>query len=194
VEVPDIMANGAASGALSLKKGELKRLKSIDAIAAKLHTPALKQDLKISELTANFTLKNQIVDVKELSLIDHDIRAKFKGGLDLARLKYVEGNRLTLMASPSLTKDLSREYNLLRDDKGWLEATFELKGDLKKPLPVPILEKPVEKAVGKLKIKIEAKKVEIEEKAKEEAKKKGEEEKKKLEEEAKKKLKEMIKF
>lgn len=194
VEVPDIMANASGNGSLTLKKGELKRLKTIDAIADKIKTPALKQDLKISKLSADFSLKNQVVDVKELTLLDHDINVRFKGGIDLARLKYVGGNRLTLKGSPSITKGLSKEYNLFRDEKGWLEATFELKGDLKKPIPIPVLEKPVEKAVGKVKIKIEAKKIEIEEKAKEEAKKKAEEEKKRLEEEAKKQLKDLLKF
>lgn len=190
VEVPDIMANAVGNGSFSLKKGELKRLKTIDAIADKINTPALKQDLKISKLSGSFTLKNQIVSVKDLFLLDHDINVKFKGGIDLGRLKYVSGNRLTLKGSPAMTKGLSREFNLLRDEKGWLEATFELKGDLKKPVPVPIFEKPVEKAVKKVEKKIETKKLELEE----EAKKKAEEEKKRLEEEAKKKLREMIKF
>ncbi|MBU0672254.1 MAG: AsmA-like C-terminal region-containing protein, partial [Candidatus Margulisbacteria bacterium] len=205
VEVPDIMANAVASGSLSLKDGELKRLKTVDAIADKLKLAALKQDLKISELSAAFTMKDQVVDVKDLSLKDHDINVEFKGGLDLANLKYVSGNRLTLKGSPLLTKDLSKEYDLLRDDNGWLLATFELKGSLKKPIPFPILEKPFEKAVGKLKVKIEAKKVEIEQAAQkkvdeekqrleQEAQKKIEEEKEKAKEEAKKQLKELIKF
>jgi uncharacterized protein involved in outer membrane biogenesis len=190
VEVPDIMANADASGSFSLKNGELKRLKTIDAIADKIKTAALKQDLKISELTGSFTFKNQVVDVKALSLKDTDINMKFKGGIDLGNLKFVSGNRLTLLGAPSLTRDLPREYTLMRNDQGWLEVTFELTGDLKKPLPALVLEKPLEKATEKLKLTIEAKKVEIEEAAK----KKAEEEKKRLEEEAKKKLKEMIKF
>lgn len=189
VEVPDIMENAAGSGSLVLKKGELKRLKTIDAIADKIKTPALKRDFKISKLSAEFSLKNQVVNVKDLTLLDHNINVRFKGGIDLARLKFVAGNRLTLKGSPSITKGLSKEYNLFRDEKGWLEVTFELKGDLKKPIPIPILEKPVEKAVGKVKLKIEAKKIEIEEAAK----KKAEEEKRKAEEEAKKKLKEEAK-
>ncbi|MFH1347401.1 MAG: AsmA family protein [Candidatus Margulisiibacteriota bacterium] len=205
VEVSDILANADASGSLSLKNGELKRLKTVDAIADKIKAPALKQDLKISELSASFTMKNQVVNIKDLDLKDHDINVAFKGGIDLAKLIYVSGNRLTLKGSPSLTKGLSKEYDLFRDDKGWLEITFELTGDLKKPIPAPVLEKPVEKAIGKIKLKIEAKKVEIEEAAqkkveeekarlKKEAEKKVEEEKKRLEEEAKKQLKDLIKF
>ena len=198
VEVPDIMANAVGEGSFSLKNGELKRLKTIDAIADKVKTTALKQDLKISELSGSFTLKNQIVDVKDMKLLDHDINIMFKGGIDLGALKFVFGNRLTLKGSPSVTKDLSKEYNLLRDKEGWLEATFELTGALKKPIPVPVLEKPIEKAVEKVKIKIEAKKLEIEEAAKkqaEEEKRRLEEEaKKKAEEEAKKQLKDLIKF
>jgi len=198
VEVQDIMANAVASGSLSLKNGEIKRLKTIDAIADKISTPALKQDLKISELSASFSMKNQVVDVKDMKLIDHDINILFKGGIDLGGLKFVSGNRLTLKGSPSVTQGLSKEFDLLRDEKGWLEATFELRGALKKPVPVPILEKPVEKAVGKLKVTVEARKKELEaeaqKKAEAEKKRLEEETKQKLEEEAKNKLKDLIKF
>lgn len=198
VEVQDIMANAVASGTLSLKNGEIKRLKTIDAIADKISTPALKQDIKISELSASFSMKNQVVDVKDMKLIDHDINILFKGGIDLGGLKFVSGNRLTLKGSPPVTQGLSREFDLLRDEKGWLEATFELRGALKKPVPVPILEKPVEKAVGKLKVKVEARKKELEaeaqQKAEAEKKRLEEEARKKLEEEAKNQLKDLIKF
>ncbi len=197
VEVPDIMANANVEGSFSLTNGELKRLKTIDAIADKIKVKALKQDLKISELSGGFAYKNQIVTIKKLSLVDHDIQAGFNGGLDLGNLQYVSGNRLTLKGSPGVTKDLPKEFELFRDEKGWVEMTFELKGSLKTPIPVPVLEKPVEKVIEKVKVKIEAKKVEIEEKAKEkveEEKRKAEEEaKKKLEEEAKRKLQEMFK-
>jgi uncharacterized protein involved in outer membrane biogenesis len=201
VEIPDILANTVANGSLLLKNGVLKRLKTIDSIADKIHTPALKQDLKISQLSSTFSMKNQIVEIKDLNVLDRDVHIQFKGGIDLRRLKYVSGNRLTLKASPASTKDVSKEYDLFRDDKGWLEIDFELKGDLKKPIPIPILEKPVERVIEKAKEEIEKKRKELEQKAQEElkkkeeeAKKKLEEEKKKLEEEAKKKLKEMIKF
>lgn len=205
VESTDILANLDASGSFVLKNGELKRLKTVDAIADKINAPALRQDLKISELSADFTFKKEVLDLRKLTLQNHDIGIKFSGSIDLNKLKFVEGNRLILKASPSATKDLAREFNLFRDEKGWLELTFELKGELKKPIPYPILEKPIEKAVEKLKVKIEAKKIEIEEAAKkkaeeerrrleEEAKAKVEEEKKRLEEEAEKKVREMIKF
>jgi uncharacterized protein involved in outer membrane biogenesis len=208
VEIPDILANTVANGNLLLKNGELKRLKTVDAIADKIRTPALKQDLKISKLSSAFSMKNQIVDIKDLTVLDNDVNILFKGGIDLGRLKYVSGNRLTLKGSPASTKDISKEYDLFRDNKGWLEMDFELKGDLKKPIPIPILEKPVEKVIEKAKEEIEKKKKELEEKAQEELKKKEEElkkkeeeakqkleeEKKRLEEEAKKKVKELIKF
>jgi hypothetical protein len=186
VETQDIMANASASGNFSLKDGELKRLKIIDAIADKIKTAKLKQDLKISELSGSFTFRNQIANIKNLSLKNGDLQVGFDGGLDLAKLRYVPGNRLRLRGSPGLTQGLSREYNLLRDKDGWLEMTFELKGSLKKPLPFPILEKAFEKGVEKVKEKA----AEAVDKAKEEARKKAEEEKKRLEEEAKRKLKE----
>jgi hypothetical protein len=193
VEIPDIMAKAYAKGSFKLTKGELKRLKTIDAIADKIKTPHLKQDLKISELSSDFTFQNQVVNIQNLSLVDHDLKAGFNGGINLARKVYVSGNRLTIMASPRASKGLSREYNLFRDDQGWLELTFELRGALKKPIPFPILKKPLEKAVEKVKTKVEEKaKAEIKKKE-EELKKKAEEEKRRLEEEARKKLEEEAK-
>lgn len=186
VEVPEIMANAIASGSFALRNGELKRLKTIASIADQIKAPALKQDLKVSELSSGFSFRNQVLDLTNLTLRDHDLTVFFSGGLDLKDLKYVPGNRLTLKGSPSLTKDLPREYNLLRDEKGWLAATFELKGDLKKPLPTPILDKPLSTVVGKLKVKVDAAKVEIEQKADQEKTRLQEEAKQKIQDEAKK--------
>ena len=205
VEASDIMANLSADGSLSLKDGELKRLKSLDAIADKIKTPALKQDLKISLLTADFSFANQLLDLKNLKLKDHDLNVFFDGGLDLKALKYVSGNRLKLRASPAATKELAREFNLLRDNEGWLEITLELTGSLKMPIPIPILDKPIEKVVGKIKAVIEAKKIEIvsqvsqeveakKAELKKEAEAKAEAEKARLKEEAKGQLKNLLKF
>lgn len=190
IETQDIMKNTSARGSFRLVNGELKRLKTIDAIADKIRTPGLKQDLKISDLSAGFTYQNQVVNIKDLILVDHDLQAEFNGGINLANKTYVSGNRLTIKASQRSTKGLSREYNLLRDDKGWLEMTFELRGSLKKPIPFPILEKAFKKGVEKIKTKVQEKAQEEVDKAKEAAKKKAEAEKKRLEEEAKRKLKE----
>jgi uncharacterized protein involved in outer membrane biogenesis len=193
VEVPDIMANAYAQGSFSLKKGELKRLKTIDAIAEKIKVTGLKQDLKISELTAGFTFQNQIITIKDLILVGDDLRAGFNGGINLGNKSFILGNRLILKASPSATKGLSREYNLLRDDDGWVEITFELRGALKKPIPLPILKKSFDKGVEKVKEKVQEKAKEEVDKAKEAARKKAEEEKQRLAEEAKKKLQEEAK-
>ena len=201
VEPQDILANTQATGSFKLKDGELKRLKSVAAIADRINAAGLKQDLIISEVSGDVSYKERVLDVKNLKLLDHDINLAFTGGIDLSKQKYVDGNRLTLRGSPAITQNLPSELSYFRDKSGWLELTFELKGDLKKPLPVPILEKPIEAVIGKLKVTIEAKKVELEQKAsaevkklEEEAKRKAEEEKKRLEEEAKKKLIELIKF
>lgn len=190
IETQDIMKNTSARGSFRLVNGELKRLKTIDAIADKIRTPGLKQDLKISDLSAGFTYQNQVVNIKDLILVDHDLQAEFNGGINLANKTYVSGNRLTIKASQRSTKGLSREYNLLRDDKGWLEMTFELRGSLKKPIPFPILEKAFKRGVEKVKTKVQEKAQEEIDKAKEAAKKRAEEEKKRLEEEAKRKLRE----
>jgi len=205
VEAPEILANASAKGTLILRNGELKRLKIMNALAEELKASALKQDLKVSEFSTNFSFQNKILNLDHLLIRDTDLNLGFRGAVDLNRLRFSEGNRLTLKASPTVTKDLPKEFNLFRNDLGWLELTFELKGELKKPLPVPILEKPLEKGIEKLKVKIEAKKIELEKAAEEkleaekkrleeEAQQKAEEEKKHLEEEAKKKLREMIKF
>jgi uncharacterized protein involved in outer membrane biogenesis len=192
VEVSDIMANANASGSFSLKNGELKKLKIMESLAAQLKSPALKQDLQVSELSSNFTFRDQLITLAKLTLRDHDLNVFFAGGLDLKSQKYVAGNRLTLKGSPSLTKDLPKEYNLLRDNKGWLAVTFELKGSLKMPIPTPILDKPIEAAVGKLKIKVEAAKVEVQQKAQQaidqESVRLQDEAKQKLQDEAKKLL------
>ncbi|MFH1577146.1 MAG: AsmA-like C-terminal region-containing protein, partial [Candidatus Margulisiibacteriota bacterium] len=194
VEVPDILANLNAEGSLTLKDGKLKRIKTIDAIADKIKAPALKRDINISLLTSKFRFAGQILNITSLDLQSSKLGVKFNGGLDIGNLKYVPDNRLNLRVDPSLIKGLSKEYDLLKDDKGWLEITLELVGSLKKPIPRPILVKPLEKVVGKLKVKIDAKKIEIEEQVKKEADTKKEELKEYIKEEAKKQLKDLIKF
>lgn len=190
VNTSDILANSEASGNVSLRNGELKRLKTIDALAEKLKTNVLKQDLKISELSSGFTYKNQILTLKQLALRDHDVNILFFGGLDLKRARYVTGNRLTLKGSPSLTQNLPKEFAVFKNDKGWLAMEFELQGDLKKPLPVPQLNKPFETVVGKFKIKVDAKKVEIEQAAQQAVSAEGQ----KFKEEAKQQIKNLLKL
>jgi uncharacterized protein involved in outer membrane biogenesis len=189
VEVPAIMANLDAAGSLVIKNGQLKRLKMVDVLADKINAPALKRDINITELASNFTMKNQVINVQSLGLKSSNIILSFRGGTDLGQQKFVAGNRLTLKGSPALTQGLSKEYALLRDDKGWLEATFELTGDFKRPLPALVLEKPLERAVNRLKITIDAKKVEFESASEAEKARLVEEAKKKLQEEARKLLK-----
>jgi len=194
VEAPDIMANLNASGSLTLKEGQLKRIKTLDAIADQIKAPALKRDINISLLTSNFKFSGQVLTLSELDLRSSRLGIKFNGGLDIGNLKYVVGNRLSLRADPSLIKDLPKEYELLKDKDGWLELTVELVGDLKKPFPRPILDKPIEAVVGKLKVKIDAKKVEIEQQVSKEVEAKKEEVKQQVKDEAKKQLQNLIKL
>ncbi|MFH1387151.1 MAG: AsmA family protein [bacterium] len=194
VEPNDIMANLNGEASLSLKNGELKRLKTLASVGQTLKSNTLQGDVKFGELTAAASISKKVVNVKTLKLDNQDFGLNFKGGVDLGRLVWVAGNRLTLKLSPANTKNLPQQFSLMRDDKGWLEITFELTGGLTKPFPKPILDKPIEAAVGKLKVKIEAKKVEIENQAKAEAQKKLDAEKARLQEEAKNKLKNLIKF
>ena len=104
------------------------------------------------------------------------------------------GNRLSLRLSPDATKGLAKEFSLFRDKDGWFELTVEMTGSLTKPVPKPILDKPIEQALGKIKLKIEAKEVEIKQQVQTEIDKKAEAAKKTIEDEAKKKLKELIRF
>ena len=198
VEVPDIMASANASGSLMLTDGELKRLKILESIADKIKSPALKDDLKVSELSADFTFKDQIADIKNLKLVSKELKVGFHGGIDIGKLSFVPGNRLNLKASPAATKGIGKEYDLFRDKDGWFELDFQLTGSLKKPIPLPVLEKPVEKVIEKVKIKIEAKTIEVkkqaEQKIDEEKQRLADEAKKQAEEEAKKQLKNLIKF
>lgn len=205
VEPQDVFANAIGDGSFSLSGGEIKRIKTLAAIGESIKSNTLKEDLKFKDLYAAFSLKNRVVSAHNLKLEDKDIKASFNGSADLANLAWVPGNRLVTRLSPAITKDLPKEFSILRDEKGWLELTFELTGSLKTPLPKPVLDQPVEKAIGKLKLKIEAKKMETEEKAKqvvEEEKKKAEEAaqekveeaKEQVKEKAKEKLKELIKF
>ena len=194
VEPQDILKNAVGEGSFSIKEGELKRIKTLASVGQTIKSNTLQQDIKFGDLNSAFSIKDQIISVKDLKLDNPDIKVSFNGGVDLRKLAWVPGNRLGLKLHPSLTKDLPKEFTVFLDEKGWLELTFEIAGELKKPIPKPILEKPIEKAVGKVKLKIEAKKIEIEQKAKEELRQKEEEAKKSLEEEAKKKVKEIFKF
>lgn len=194
VEPQDIMAGLAADASLTIKDGELKRVKTLAEVGKMLKSNTLQGDMKFGIMNAVCGIKNKVVNVKNLRLEEPEVKVHFKGGIDLNKLAWVAGNRLTLKAAPSVTKDLPKEFSLFRDNQGWVELTFEMSGGLTKPIPKPILGKPIEVGVGKVKAKLEAKKVEIVEKAKTELATKEEEAKKAIEEEAKKKLKEIIKF
>jgi len=198
VETQDIMANAVGGGSFKLADGEIKKSKLLSSLGKAIKSNTLQDNIKFSDLSAKFTFKKRVVSVKDLKLSSGDLKVKFNGGVDLAKLIWVKGNRLNLKASPKVTQGLSREFNIFRDKTGWVELDFELTGSLKKPIPVPILNKPIEKAIEKVKLKIEAKKVEIqkqaEDKIQEEAKKAEDEAKKQLEEEAKKQLKNLFNF
>lgn len=194
IEPQDAFANLAGDASLTIRNGELKRLKTLAEVGKTLKSNTLQGDIKFGVLNAECGIKNKVVNVKGLRLDQPEFNVRFAGGIDLNRLVWVAGNRLTLKLAPSVTRELPKEFSIFRDDKGWVELTFEMTGGLTKPIPKPILEKPLEVATEKIKAKIEAKKVEIVEKAKTELATKEKEAKKALEEEAKKKLKELIKF
>jgi uncharacterized protein involved in outer membrane biogenesis len=205
VEAADIMANLDLDGALTLKNGELKRLKTLAEVGKTIKSNSLQQDIKFGGLYTAISFKDRVAAAKALKIEENDFKLYFSGGANLKSFKWVPGNRLTLKLAPALTTDLPKELSFFRDNNGWLELTFEITGDLKRPFPKPILDKPFEAAIGKLKIKVEAKKVEIEAAAKaelatretelkKEAEKRLEEEKNRLKEEGKKQLQQFLKF
>ena len=193
VEPKDVMANLALDGSLTLKNGELKRLKTLAEVGKTLKSNSLQGDIKFGALYTAFSFKNQVATAKALKIEENDFKLYFNGGADLKTLKWVPGNRLTLKLAPALTTGLPKEFTVFRDSSGWLELTFEMTGDLKKPLPKPILAKPLEVAVGKLKVKIEAQKVSIEAEAKKAAQEQLDAEKARLKEEAKNQLQQLFK-
>ncbi len=192
VEPQDIMANLSLDGSLTLKNGELKRLKTLAEVGKMLKSNSLQGDMKFGALYSAFSLRNQVASAKALKIEENDFKLYFTGGADLKGLKWVPGNRLTLKLAPALTWDLPSQFSVFRDSSGWLEMTFELSGSLKTPLPKPILTKPLEAAAGKFKVKIEAKKVEIETAAQKAAQEKAEAEKARLKEEAKNQLQKLF--
>jgi len=186
VEMPEVFNNLEASGIILLADGKLGKLKSLSSIGEKYNLSILKQDMLVKGLRIEASLARKKLEVKKLTLQDTDLQVAFNGGLDFNKMEYVKGNVLNLKFSPDATRDLPRELSVFRDEKGFASMDFELQGSLSKPFPSPILTKPLEAVQGKIKAKIEAKKIEIETKAQQELKK--------SEEEAKKKVKEILKF
>ncbi len=205
VEMPDALDNLTASGVVLLSDGMLKKIKSLQSIGEKYNISLLKNDMLVRGLRAEVAFAAKKLNVKKLSVQDTDLQVLFIGILDFSSGQYAKGNRLTLKFSPSAVRDLPKELSLFKDEQGFTTVDFELSGELSKPIPSPILDKPIEAAVGNLKVKIEAKKVEIETKAQQaaneekqkleqQAKQQTSQEAEKLKEEAKKKVKEIFKF
>ncbi|OGB88194.1 hypothetical protein A3J44_06390 [candidate division WOR-1 bacterium RIFCSPHIGHO2_02_FULL_45_12] len=194
VEPQDVFANAIGNGSFSLTGAELKRLKTLAEIGRVIKSNSLQNDIKLKDLRAAFLLNKRVLNTKQIRFDSKDVKANFAGGADLGNQQWVPGNRLSLRLSPDATKGLAKEFSLFRDKDGWFELTVEMTGSLTKPVPKPILDKPIEQALGKIKLKIEAKEVEIKQQVQTEIDKKAEAAKKTIEDEAKKKLKELIRF
>jgi uncharacterized protein involved in outer membrane biogenesis/gas vesicle protein len=194
VDTKVLLKNLDGRATLSVVDLELKKTKILSSIGDLINSNMLKQDIKAGKLDAAASIKDGTVNFSDLALDHKDIRLNFKGGIDLERLRWSAGNRLTLALPPHATKDLSREYNLLRDASGWLEVTFELTGSLKMPIPRPVLDKPIERAVKKVEEKIQTVIDEQKEKAEAAARQKAEEEAERLKKEAADEIKRLLKF
>jgi uncharacterized protein involved in outer membrane biogenesis len=194
VEPEPIMSNLNLNGSLTLKNGELKKLKTLAEVGKVIKSSSLQEDLKFGALYTAFNFANRVVTAKALKIDESDFKLYFNGGADLKSLRWVPGNKMTLKLAPHLTKDLPREYSIFKDPKGWFEIAFELTGSLKMPIPRPILDKPLEVVTEKVKAKIEAKKVEVETAVKTEVATKAAEAKIELENKAKDAIKDLLKF
>jgi len=194
VETEAILANAVGDGSFKLTGGEIKRVKILANVGKAIKSNTLQDTIKFDDLSAGFSFAKRIITVKDLKLESGDLKIKFNGGIDLANLVWVKGNRLNLKASPQVTKELAKEFNVFRDKNNWLEVDFEITGSLKLPIPVPVLDKPMEKAIEGIKIKLEAKKVEIVKQAEDKAKQEGDKLKEQAQEEAKKQLKNLLNF
>ncbi len=151
-----VIKNLAGDAKLSLMAGQIKKVKVLAAIGEAIKSNVLKNDIKVGELNVDAGIKSGIVNVRKLSFDQDDFKLGFTGGIDLARLTWVAGNRLAINLAPYIVKDLGREYSLLKDPSGWLELDFELTGSLKFPIPKPRFEKPIMKLKSKLKEKAAA--------------------------------------
>ncbi len=197
-EMPEAFDNLKASGVMLLSKGRLKKIKSLASIGEQYGINMLKNDMLVDGLRINASISKKILTVSKLSLSQTDLQTEFTGNLDFNKMEYQSGNRLSLKFSPAVTSSLPKEFALLKDDKGMTTIEFELQGSLYKPIPAPRFEKSLESAVGNLKVKIEAKKVEIIKQGQQELNKAASsletQTKQQLQEEAKKKVKEIFKF
>ncbi len=188
------LKNLSGSASIDIRQAELKRTKILASIADLIRSNSLKSDLKLEKLTADASIKNMVVSIRTLAFAHKDLMLNFSGGVDLNSLTWVAGNRLSLKLSPRITTGLSREYDLLRDPSGWLEAVFELTGSLKLPIPRPVLDKPLDNLKKKAEEKVQALIDEEKKKAEEALKQKAAEETERLKKEASEKLRELIKF
>ncbi len=190
IEMPYAFDNLKADGVIVLTNGRLKKIESLKSIANKYNLSTLKHDILVKGLRIEGILNKKILDIKYLDLKDTDLEVGFKGGLNFNNMKYQPGNRLTLKLAPTVARGLPKEFSVFRDNRGYTEVDFELVGSLYKPIPSPRLEKPIEATIGRLKLKIEAKKMVLESKVKKAASREAEELKKKAAE----KIKKIIKF
>lgn len=165
IGVDAFFANAAGRGSFVLAEGKVKRPKTLAALEEALKSNLLQSDIKFNTIRSKFTFQSRVITAEDFSLEAGEIKVGFDGAVNLANQTWVAGNRLKLRLSPGASQGLPNEFNLFRDDKSWFTLDFEMTGPLKKPLPKPILDQPIEAVIGKFKIKIDAKKIEIEQKA-----------------------------
>ncbi|MFH1710358.1 MAG: AsmA family protein [bacterium] len=204
VETLDITANARGKGSFLLANGKVSKLKSLSAVGEKLGLKTIQEDIEIKEFKSNFSIADKVVTISKLDLNNGekgDIKLAFDGSVNIGSMAFISGNRLSLKLNP-VTNKLSSEYDAFKDAKGWYSLDFEMTGSLKRPIPIPRLEKSVQQIIdnqkkaaeGAAQKEIDKQKTEIEQKAKQELEKRKKEAEEKAKQELEQKAKEIFKF
>ena len=165
VEMPEVLSDAEGEVYFQLNDGAVRKIKSLEGVGSKIGLTTLSKDMELKILKATATLSRGILNVKSLHADngnEGDVIIDFKGPLHLIKKEYLSGNVLTVKLSPRIAGE---ELKLLKDKDGWAVLEFELVGSLSKPIPVPKLDKPIEKvrekAAEELEKKVEEKKEEV---------------------------------
>jgi uncharacterized protein involved in outer membrane biogenesis len=180
VETADILKNIDARGSLKIDQAKLAKLEILEEAAGIVNLDILKQDFNLSDFSSDIILKNSRLTLDKFNANNADIKINFDGSVNLDKLLFIGGNLLKIRLEKPMAGQLGPEIDLFRNKDGSATFEFELTGSLAKPIPVPRLQKVVDKAIDQVKDQIIKKLEPQKEKLKEDAQKKLEEEAKKI--------------
>ncbi|MCX5750457.1 MAG: AsmA family protein [Candidatus Saganbacteria bacterium] len=142
--------NGNLQAKVSLKNGKFVHLRSLEEVAKALKTPAIAQDIAVKDFLCDAALSSGVLSLSNFSVTDTDIKVSFNGSADLIAFVWQKGNNLKFVFSKDLAAKLPKEYSILKNSQGEAELEVELTGSLKNPVPVPKIQKTVDKVIQKL--------------------------------------------